>query len=93
MKEYVMKQSVRQGLKESKLPKFTSEEIKKLKRSSDYFALNHYSAYLAKYQKNDTNIEALETDTQTITWTDPKWPASTVFPLLTVSPNKFSQFP
>ncbi|XP_068625629.1 myrosinase 1-like [Battus philenor] len=46
LKALVDKKSAEQGYPRSRMPEFTQEEIEFVKRSSDFFGINHYTAVL-----------------------------------------------
>jgi len=63
-----------------RLPKFTDEDIKLIKGSSDYFGLNHYSTSLAqnadlnkKYEINVYDNGGLIEDERVVLHADPLW--------------------
>jgi len=63
-----------------RLPKFTDEDIKLIKGSSDYFGLNHYSTSLAqnadlnkKYEINVYDNGGLFEDERVVLHADPLW--------------------
>jgi beta-glucosidase/6-phospho-beta-glucosidase/beta-galactosidase len=64
-------------LKSSRLPKFTPEEIKYIRGSSDFFGLNHYTTYMVKLRRpHETYQPSLydhEDDTDTVQYVDPSW--------------------
>lgn len=49
-KTRVAERSAKEGFSESRLPAFISEEIHYIKGSADFFGVNHYTSYVARYQ-------------------------------------------
>ncbi|XP_065158981.1 myrosinase 1-like [Atheta coriaria] len=72
MRELIDTASKKQGFDQSRLPKFTPEEIQLLKGSSDFFGLNHYNTVAVKHGNTEvppTN----ENDINCTTFYDPSW--------------------
>ncbi|XP_058456857.1 lactase/phlorizin hydrolase-like [Malaya genurostris] len=72
--------SLEQGFAKSRLPEFTDEEINKLKGSSDFFGINHYTTSIV-YQNDKENsvnfrIPSYDHDRNTAGYQDPSWPDS-----------------
>ncbi|XP_014233582.1 cytosolic beta-glucosidase-like [Trichogramma pretiosum] len=67
MKQIVAKRSEESGLNESRLPSFTREWISKIRGSSDYFGLNHYTSKLVEHDDSDESDQKLRLSY------DPKW--------------------
>ena len=69
-----------QGYKKSRLPQFTHEEIERIRNTSDFFGINHYTTVLVS--RNDRNnsanftIPSFNHDMGVIESVDPKWPTS-----------------
>lgn len=69
-----------QGLKRSRLPQFTPEEIDRIRGTSDFFGINSYTTVLVS--RNDRNnsanfaIPSFEHDMGVVQEQDPSWPTS-----------------
>lgn len=69
--------SKQQGFKRSRLPKFTPEEIQRIKGTSDFFGINSYTSVLV--EKNDRinsanhPIPSFNHDMGTVESVDPAW--------------------
>ncbi|VVC29505.1 Hypothetical protein CINCED_3A000813 [Cinara cedri] len=74
MREWVDKKSKREGRPWSTLPKFTEDEIKLIKGTADYYALNHYSTCLVTHGI-DSNPNYNQ-DAEYATSADESWPKS-----------------
>lgn len=72
--------SMQDGLKRSRLPQFTHEEIERIHNTSDFFGLNHYTTVLVT--RNDRNnsanfpVPSFEHDKGIVESADPNWPKS-----------------
>lgn len=72
--------SKEQGFKRSRLPQFTSEEIDRIRNTSDFFGINSYTSILVT--RNDRNnsanysIPSFNHDMGTIESLDEDWPTS-----------------
>lgn len=78
-----------EGLKRSRLPKFTPEQIKYLKGTSDFFGLNFYSSVKARKIRNEDwynslKVPSWDRDLGHELYYDPSWP-STIAPMFKVS--------
>nr|Q95X01.1 RecName: Full=Myrosinase 1; AltName: Full=Beta-glucosidase 1; AltName: Full=Beta-thioglucosidase 1; AltName: Full=Beta-thioglucosidase glucohydrolase 1; AltName: Full=Sinigrinase 1; AltName: Full=Thioglucosidase 1 [Brevicoryne brassicae]AAL25999.1 thioglucosidase [Brevicoryne brassicae]1WCG_A Chain A, THIOGLUCOSIDASE [Brevicoryne brassicae]1WCG_B Chain B, THIOGLUCOSIDASE [Brevicoryne brassicae] len=71
MKKWVDQKSKEEGLPWSKLPKFTKDEIKLLKGTADFYALNHYSSRLVTFG-SDPNPN-FNPDASYVTSVDEAW--------------------
>lgn len=72
--------SKQQGFSTSRLPKFTWEEIRKLRGSSDFFGINAYTTQIV-YKNDEQNsmnyrVPSFDHDRNTVSYQDPSWPAS-----------------
>lgn len=60
MKERVRERSLLEGLNTSRLPEFTDEEVDYIKGTADFFALSHFTSYIAldkeEAQHNETSF-------------------------------------
>lgn len=85
-----------EGYKRSRLPEFTTEQIKYLKGTSDFFGLNFYSS--VKVQKirnenwwNSLKVPSRDRDFGYDFYYDPSWP-STVATMFKVISKLFHKF-
>uniref|UniRef100_A0A2A4JUL2 beta-glucosidase n=1 Tax=Heliothis virescens TaxID=7102 RepID=A0A2A4JUL2_HELVI len=72
MRSVVDENSKQQGFARSRLPYFTPQEVKMLRGSWDYLALNHYTTFMVKHRPkkndseptyiNDINVESYQKD-------------------------------
>ncbi|XP_052898425.1 myrosinase 1-like [Anopheles moucheti] len=72
--------SAQQGFHKSRLPKFTEEEIRKIKGSADYFGFNAYTTRLVT-DNGDSNPNqyaepSFDHDRDVAEYIDPSWPSS-----------------
>ncbi|XP_044732201.1 myrosinase 1-like [Chrysoperla carnea] len=75
VKERVAYMSARQNLSKSRLPKLTSEEIKYIRGTADFLAINHYKTSLTSEPTNDSSTEiSYVVDTHVTEENDPSWP-------------------
>lgn len=65
----------KEGRARSRLPEFTEEEIKYIRGTYDYFALNHYSTNLITEGESGGN-PSIDRDSGTISSKDGSWPTS-----------------
>lgn len=54
MKERIKERSLMEGLQTSRLPDFTQGEISYIKNTADFFALSHFTSYIA-YNKDEAS--------------------------------------
>ncbi|KAF2898478.1 hypothetical protein ILUMI_07698 [Ignelater luminosus] len=81
MKDFVKARSLAEGYNTSRLPEFTKDEIKYIRKSSDYLGLNHYMTFMVADKPADPiGDPSQEKDIQVATWQDPSWPPGTVYP-------------
>jgi len=73
MRTLIDAKSEAQGLKESRLPKFTEEESKELAGSADFIGLNFYTSQLVIPAKEDSTKPSLTTDDDLETYQDETW--------------------
>ena len=76
MKEKIAVKSKAQGYPRSRLPEFTSEEIKLIKGSADFFGLNHYTTSLVYRNESVYGFYPSPSyldDTDTISYKDSSW--------------------
>jgi len=73
MRTLIDAKSKTQGLKESRLPKFTEEESKELAGSADFIGLNFYTSQLVIPAKEDSTKPSLTTDDDLETYQDETW--------------------
>ncbi|XP_053683751.1 myrosinase 1-like isoform X2 [Sabethes cyaneus] len=80
VKERVDSLSREQGFSKSRLPKFTAEEIDRIRGTADYFGLNTYTTRLVS--KNDENnaadyaVPSFEHDSAVIFTVNSSWPSA-----------------
>lgn len=70
IKERVEERSLIEGLETTRLPTFTQEEIDYIRGSADFFALSHFTSYIAHNEKeasynessfsNDVRVKVVE---------------------------------
>ncbi|XP_044733580.1 myrosinase 1-like [Chrysoperla carnea] len=74
VKENIAMISKLQGLKKSRLPQFTKEEIEYIKGSADFLGINYYTANLARTKKNPALTNpTFEDDMRIMFHKDPNW--------------------
>ncbi|KAK6192766.1 hypothetical protein SNE40_004184 [Patella caerulea] len=85
MKDYVAEKSIRQGFSESRLPKFTADEMKANKGTFDFMGINHYSSTLVYDKPNTYSSPSYNGDQDIGEASDMCWTSSTAG-WLTVNP-------
>ncbi|XP_052799795.1 lactase/phlorizin hydrolase-like [Mya arenaria] len=75
MRYTVDRKSRKEGRNESRLPRFTEEEIKMNKGSYDFFGLNHYTSQYVRHNR-DNRENHYEGDQDLYTKVDDCWPGS-----------------
>ncbi|KAI5753327.1 hypothetical protein M8J77_025924 [Diaphorina citri] len=89
VRQIVDQNSAKEGRARSRLPRFTEEEIKALKGSFDFFALNHYTSILIANNNHTSNAPPSIINDRAATFSqDPNWPSSNS-PWLKVVPDGF----
>ncbi|CAH1106430.1 unnamed protein product [Psylliodes chrysocephalus] len=74
VKARVAERSKKEGYKKTRLPQFTSEEIKFIKGTHDYLAINHYFTFLAGEEPEAPYTEThYENDVRVINSRMPNW--------------------
>nr|WPM03629.1 glycoside hydrolase family 1 [Phyllotreta armoraciae] len=74
--ERVAERSKKEGYKESRLPKFTEEEIAFIRGTHDYLSVNHYFTFLAANEKEAPyNHTDYDNDVRVINSRSPDWAA------------------
>ncbi|CAG9833420.1 unnamed protein product [Diabrotica balteata] len=86
MKQFIAKRSIAQGFKHSRLPQFTSDEVKYIKGAIDFLGVNQYTSMLVRHMddKNKTEI-SWEADSETFLYQPDNW-ESTATDWLKVTP-------
>ncbi|XP_046903198.1 lactase-phlorizin hydrolase-like [Hypomesus transpacificus] len=72
MKTIIQERSLAAGLKKSRLPEFTPEQIKRIKGTHDYFGFNHYTTVLA-FPVAYGNLQHYDADRGAGTIADRSW--------------------
>ncbi|XP_059161912.1 uncharacterized protein LOC131944999 [Physella acuta] len=84
MKAYVLNASLEEGLATSRLPEFTPEEKLRIKGTSDFLGLNHYSSNVA-YESTGGEPgyfgDQKVSDYKNPAWQTPYWPYAWVNPI------------
>ncbi|CAB3241222.1 unnamed protein product [Arctia plantaginis] len=69
--------SARQGFSRSRLPNFTSQEVKMIQGSYDFMGVNHYTTYLAQLGTGKVRMEpSFEDDMNAFIFQNDNWPKS-----------------
>lgn len=56
MKERILERCLLEGKESSRLPEFTQEEVEYIKGTADFFALSHFTSYIA-FDKDEANYD------------------------------------
>uniref|UniRef100_A0A224XNE6 beta-glucosidase n=1 Tax=Panstrongylus lignarius TaxID=156445 RepID=A0A224XNE6_9HEMI len=75
MRDYIDRNSASEGRAFSRLPYFTEQEIKEIRGTYDYLALNHYSSTLATTGVSGEQPSRIRDANVQLSF-DPKWPTS-----------------
>ncbi|GLG98607.1 Myrosinase 1 [Gryllus bimaculatus] len=75
MRQRVSANSAREGLRRSRLPQFSREEIELLRGSADFLGLNHYTSFLVEADETGP-CPSLGRDSGAVLSQDPSWPVS-----------------
>ncbi|XP_041974904.1 myrosinase 1-like [Aricia agestis] len=82
--------SRQQNFSQSRLPKFTPEEIEYIKGTGDFFGLNHYTTYyLTMADKQVGAVPSHANDCGIVRFQNPKWPSKSSSNWLRVVPVGF----
>lgn len=73
MKDLVAQRSAAEGFPESRLPKFTPEEVQFIKGTYDFFCLNHYSSVYGAKTDYPIGKPSLDYDTGARAFYDDNW--------------------
>lgn len=76
MKDYVGRKSQMEGRNTSRLPEFSPADKIRIRGTHDFFALNHYTTYLAEDHDHGTTWPSWEFDRDIRTHIDRSWPTS-----------------
>ncbi|CAH0597636.1 unnamed protein product [Chrysodeixis includens] len=78
LSERVAKKSAEQGYTKSRMPEFTEEEKALVKGASDFFGVNHYSAFLTSSTEHKLShpVPSLMDDIDSGVYTPDEWPKS-----------------
>nr|QLC28931.1 beta-glucosidase [Spodoptera frugiperda] len=88
LSDKIAEKSAQQGYPWSRLPEFTEEEKAFVRGTSDFFGVNHYTAFLvsATERKGPYPVPSLLDDVDTGSWADDSWLKS-ASAWLTLAPN------
>ncbi|XP_072476471.1 cytosolic beta-glucosidase-like isoform X2 [Notamacropus eugenii] len=86
LKSQVAAMSKKQGYPSSRLPEFTEEEKRMIKGSADFFAIQYYTACLAKHQEYSEGELNILKDINTEVFPDPSWKVSQPGSWISVTP-------
>ncbi|XP_078588140.1 lactase/phlorizin hydrolase-like [Branchiostoma floridae x Branchiostoma japonicum] len=73
MKEAVLAKSQAEGLRESRLPQFTQEEVEYIRGTSDFFGLNHYTTRIIEDNVVVGAAPGYANDRDIAQYTAPEW--------------------
>ncbi|XP_044732594.1 myrosinase 1-like [Chrysoperla carnea] len=76
VKERVAFMSARQNFSKSRLPELTSEEIKTIHGTADFFGINHYTSDLVSDPSWESFEVSYDVDVHVDRGVDPSWPGS-----------------
>ncbi|XP_050670747.1 myrosinase 1-like [Leptidea sinapis] len=86
----VDEKSRQQNYSQSRLPKFTPEEVEYIRGTADFFGLNHYTTYLLSMATKPVGqIPSHENDVGIVRVQDPTWPSMSSSSWLKVVPFGF----
>nr|XP_018900399.1 PREDICTED: myrosinase 1-like isoform X1 [Bemisia tabaci] len=72
VRRIVDENSKKEGRLNSRLPRFSDQEIRDLKGSADFFGINHYTTYLARDDPNVVSVPSIDRDAGVNLEFDPK---------------------
>lgn len=80
MKEKVLNMSLAENFRRSRLPEFTTKEIKYIQGTSDFLGLNHYSSFSAELSENPDTTNVFYSKDIGVNLEQPDtWPATPTF--------------
>lgn len=89
MREWIDRKCKKEGRPWSILPTFTEDEVRLIKGTADFYALNHYSTRMVTHGSDpDPNYNP---DAEYVTFANNSWPVSPVSPWLIVVPDGLRQ--
>lgn len=88
MKKRIDENSLREHFPRSRLEPFSSEEVKYLKGTADFFGLNHYTSLMATSSNAIFPVPSYWNDVGAFVYKDPSW-AGSAAPWLNVVPWGF----
>ncbi|KAF2903156.1 hypothetical protein ILUMI_03026, partial [Ignelater luminosus] len=85
VKDCVADRSKKEGFPRSRLPAFTTDEIRYIRGTSDYFGINHYiTALYVEREPDPIGEPSFDKDLRVKSWQDPSWPANAINQFRTV---------